>query len=122
MQRLRRLQPGPTSTLNAYPGRSRTSKTEEMGYYQTHFTCNLVSVCVVLFYTVRFASPVSSILRSTARFEDNASDNKSETMMMFCQWLVENGVFKKIKICYLIVGHTHEDIGTFFLFFLICYS
>ena len=84
-----------------------------MGYYQTHFTCNLVSVCVVLFYTVRFA---------TARFEDNASDNKSETMMMFCQWLVENGVFKKIKICYLIVGHTHEDIGTFFLFFLICYS
>lgn len=45
---------------------------------------------------------------------DNASDNKSYSILAFCSYLVERGVFGEIKLSYLIVGHTHEDIDQFF--------
>jgi glutamate-1-semialdehyde aminotransferase len=44
-------------------------------------------------------------------YADSASDNKSNTMMRFLQYLVEKGLFQKIKVGFLMVGHTHEDIG-----------
>jgi hypothetical protein len=45
---------------------------------------------------------------------DSAGDNKSKTMMRFCEWLVKSGVFLKVKVCMLPVGHTHEDIDAGF--------
>ena len=45
---------------------------------------------------------------------DNASDNKAYSILTFCSYLVECGVFGEIKLSYLIVGHTHEDIDQFF--------
>ena len=45
---------------------------------------------------------------------DNASDNKSKAVLAFCDALVQMGVFKKIKIGFLMVGHTHEDIDQYF--------
>jgi hypothetical protein len=41
---------------------------------------------------------------------DNAADNKSRQFLAFLAYLVEMGVFETIKVSYLIVGHTHEDI------------
>ena len=45
---------------------------------------------------------------------DNASDNKSYSILAFCSYLVERGVFGEIVLSYLMVGHTHEDIDQFF--------
>lgn len=45
---------------------------------------------------------------------DSAGDNKSKTMARFAEWLVKSGVFLKVKICMLPVGHTHEDIDASF--------
>jgi hypothetical protein len=45
---------------------------------------------------------------------DNASDNKSRLFLAFIAYLVQEGVFLKVKLTYLIVGHTHEDIDQYF--------
>jgi hypothetical protein len=45
---------------------------------------------------------------------DNVNSNKSVLMFQYLQWLVLRGVFDKIKVCYLLVGHTHEYIDQFF--------
>jgi hypothetical protein len=45
---------------------------------------------------------------------DNASDNKSRHFLAFLAYLIEQKIFHKIKVSYLIVGHTHEDIDAFF--------
>ena len=45
---------------------------------------------------------------------DNGPDQKSKQFLAFLAYLVESGVFHKIKVSYLIVGHTHEDIDQYF--------
>ena len=45
---------------------------------------------------------------------DNVSSNKSKLMFIYCSWLVATGVFTKIKLGFLLVGHTHEYIDQFF--------
>ena len=47
---------------------------------------------------------------------DNASDNKSKLLLAFIAYLVriQMGVFQVIKVSYLVVGHTHEDIDSYF--------
>ena len=46
---------------------------------------------------------------------DGASgENKNKYVLMFCACLVQLGVFKKVKISFLPVGHTHEDIDQMF--------
>jgi hypothetical protein len=41
---------------------------------------------------------------------DGASQNKCDTMMAYCDWLVSTEIFRKVKLSFLHVGHTHEDI------------
>jgi hypothetical protein len=45
---------------------------------------------------------------------DSAGDNKNYTMAAFCEWLVKTRVCRKVKMCFLPVGHTHEDIDACF--------
>ena len=45
---------------------------------------------------------------------DNASDNKSQLFLAFLAYLVQEGVFLKVKLSYLLVGHTHKDIDQYF--------
>jgi hypothetical protein len=46
---------------------------------------------------------------------DNCSrENKNKYLIGFCHLLVHLGVFKKIKISFLPVGHTHEDCDQMF--------
>jgi hypothetical protein len=40
---------------------------------------------------------------------DNGPDQKSKQFLAFIGYLVQMKVFNKIKVSYLIVGHTHED-------------
>ena len=45
---------------------------------------------------------------------DNGPDQKSKQFLAFLAYLVERNVFHTIKVSYLIVGHTHEDIDQYF--------
>ncbi|CAN0116697.1 unnamed protein product, partial [Heterosigma akashiwo] len=39
---------------------------------------------------------------------DSARDNKSKLLFAFLSYLVQTGMFRKVKVSYLLVGHTHE--------------
>ena len=41
---------------------------------------------------------------------DNCGENKNKTLFAFLTDLVRKQVFHKIKACFLMVGHTHDDI------------
>ena len=45
---------------------------------------------------------------------DNTNSNKSKALFTYLSWLVETGIFTKIKVNYLLVGHTHEIIDQVF--------
>ena len=45
---------------------------------------------------------------------DNVNHNKSKALFTFLSYLVESEVFRKIKVNYLMVGHTHEIIDQVF--------
>jgi hypothetical protein len=45
---------------------------------------------------------------------DNVNTNKSKTCMAYLSWLVKQGIFKKVKVNFLLVGHTHENIDQLF--------
>ena len=46
---------------------------------------------------------------------DNASgDNKNRYVFSFCSLLVHKGIFRKVYINFLIVGHTHDNIDALF--------
>ena len=46
---------------------------------------------------------------------DNCSrENKNKYVMGLCHLLVKWGVFKKVKLCFLPVGPTHEDVDQMF--------
>ena len=40
---------------------------------------------------------------------DGASDNKSQVVFMYAEWLVRMRVFASVVISFLLVGHTHND-------------
>ena len=45
---------------------------------------------------------------------DNAKDNKNFVITGLCEMMRDTGVFKKVKLSYLPVGHTHEDVDASF--------
>ena len=45
---------------------------------------------------------------------DNVGTNKNHHLIAYCSWLVKTGVFMKVKIGFLIAGHTHENIDQMF--------
>ncbi len=46
--------------------------------------------------------------------DNTASDNKNTIMFAFLGLLVKLKIFRKVKVGFLEVGHTHEDIDQFF--------
>ena len=45
---------------------------------------------------------------------DGGSENKNQWMISYLSLLIEVGLFDKVKMCFLPVGHTHEDIDQAF--------
>lgn len=45
---------------------------------------------------------------------DNCSSNKNHWLLAYAFWLVHMGILQKVKISFLLVGHTHENIDQFF--------
>lgn len=48
------------------------------------------------------------------QLDNTCSDNKNDTVLGFCAYLVATGTFKKVVLTFLPVGHTHEDIDAVF--------
>jgi len=48
------------------------------------------------------------------QMDNCVGDNKNKTVLGMCYHLVNEGVFDKIKVSFLPVGHTHEDIDQMF--------
>lgn len=61
---------------------------------------------------ISFASKVRNVdnFRNVYVQIDNTGSNKYSTVIVACALLVVLGISKKIKVNYLEVGHTHEDI------------
>ena len=45
---------------------------------------------------------------------DGGPENLSKTFYSLCETLVREGVFRRVEVCRLPVGHTHEDIDALF--------
>jgi hypothetical protein len=48
------------------------------------------------------------------RLDNTTKDNKNKCVFGFFGWLVLTNVFQKVRVRYLSVGHTHEDIDALF--------
>lgn len=48
------------------------------------------------------------------QLDNTARENKNRHVFAFLSLLVELNIFKKIKVGFLMVGHTHEDVDQFF--------
>ena len=48
------------------------------------------------------------------QLDNTCRENKNKFVFSFLAYLVTMGVFKKIKVNFLLVGHTHEDIDQYF--------
>ncbi len=48
------------------------------------------------------------------QLDNAAGSNKNRFVLGFLSFLVELGVFKKIRVSFLMVGHTHEDVDQYF--------
>ncbi|XP_060595320.1 uncharacterized protein LOC132749532 [Ruditapes philippinarum] len=46
--------------------------------------------------------------------DNSGKDNKNSFVMVFLAWLIKVKIFKKVKLGFLMVGHTHEDIDQVF--------
>ncbi|XP_068734106.1 uncharacterized protein [Montipora capricornis] len=47
-------------------------------------------------------------------FDNCVKENKNQFILWLLAYLVEVGIFEKIRLNFLPVGHTHEDIDAFF--------
>ncbi len=48
------------------------------------------------------------------QLDNTTKQNKNRFVIGYCAWLVQRGVFTSVKISFLPVGHTHEDIDQVF--------
>lgn len=83
---------------------------------------NLTVECILRGIEFAMKEKNLSFIRNLYIQLDNVSSNKCFTIFAVLIELAKNGIFKKVKVSYLIVGHTHEDIdaliGMFLMFYL----
>ena len=48
------------------------------------------------------------------QLDNTARENKNSTVFGYLSTLVDKGIFKKIKVNFLLVGHTHDHIDQMF--------
>ncbi|XP_078574037.1 uncharacterized protein LOC144860600 [Branchiostoma floridae x Branchiostoma japonicum] len=48
------------------------------------------------------------------QLDNSAKECKNKYIIAFCAWLVKRQIFRKVKLGYLMPGHTHEDVDQMF--------
>ncbi|XP_071143900.1 uncharacterized protein [Mytilus edulis] len=75
-----------------------------------HSTNLTLTILVHVFFLLKDSIPDILYLQ----MDNCARENKNRYVLAFFTWLVDIGLFKKVKISFLMVGHTHEDIDQVF--------
>jgi len=73
-------------------------------------TCEIIYKTLVKLQGLRKVWPALFDLR----LDNTTKDNKNKCVFGFLGWLVLTDVFQKVRVRYLSVGHTHEDIDALF--------
>ncbi len=71
--------------------------------------------CAILMDTLRRCqahAPLPPVLY--LQLDNTTRENKNQNVVSLCAALVEKGIFDKVRISFLPVGHTHEDIDQMF--------
>lgn len=84
--------------------------------HQGQFGCGPDFAITILHHHLSMVFSTSTKRPSTLFLQlDNCShENKNKYMLAYCHWLVKCKVFRKIKISFLPVGHTHADVDQMF--------
>lgn len=76
----------------------------------SHSTNLTLSVLLSIFYMLKESLPDVLYLQ----MDNCARENKNRYVLAFMAYLVERKIFRKVKISFLMVGHTHEDVDQVF--------
>ncbi|XP_030848478.1 uncharacterized protein LOC115927151 [Strongylocentrotus purpuratus] len=71
-----------------------------------------LTINIILSILIRYADSLPPTLY--LQLDNTARENKNRHVFAFLSLLVELNIFKKIKVGFLMVGHTHEDVDQFF--------
>ena len=84
------------------------------GYFDVcqwkHSSNMTITILLNILYMYRDSLPEVLYLQ----MDNCARENKNKYVFAFCALLVELGIFRKIKVSFLMVGHTHEDVDQMF--------
>ena len=80
-------------------------------YPNVHNDPNL-TVTVIQRVLMNWGHPLPPVLY--IQLDNTARENKNSTVFGYLSMLVEQGVFKKVKVNFLLVGHTHDHIDQMF--------
>ena len=80
-------------------------------YPNVHNDPNLV-VIVIQKILMNWGKPLPPVLY--IQFYNTARENKNSTVFGYLSMLVEQAVFRKVKVNFLLVGHTHDHIDQMF--------
>uniref|UniRef100_K1RDW3 DUF7869 domain-containing protein n=1 Tax=Magallana gigas TaxID=29159 RepID=K1RDW3_MAGGI len=86
------------------------SSSEKVSGSDSHSTNLTLSVLLSVIYMLRESLPDVFYLQ----MDNCARENKNRYLLAFMAYLVGKGVFRKIKVSFLMVGHTNEDIDQVF--------
>lgn len=69
-----------------------------------------INIVAIMYALTRMRERFGGFLPPTLHLQlDNASENKCKYFFWFCAFLVLSGAFRKVKLGYASVGHTHTD-------------
>ena len=80
-------------------------------YPNVHNDPNL-TVTVIQSVLMNWGHPLPPILY--IQLDNTARENKNSTVFGYLSMLVKQGVFRKVKVNFLLVGHTHDHIDQMF--------
>jgi len=82
-----------------------------LNYPNLHNDSNL-TIHVIQHILNAWDGPLPSILY--LQLDNTSQENKNKYVMAYLNMLVEKGIFEKIKVGFLLVGHTHDQIDQMF--------